>query len=72
MTWSSKHKVKLLFDGQYRNATLEVEQTSVQPCATHVKPPIDGGTEKAEQENAITALTSLGMMEEKREGLLPV
>lgn len=33
MTWSSKHKVQLLFDSQYGNATLEVGQNQVQ-CAT--------------------------------------
>ncbi|CAN8184966.1 unnamed protein product [Coccothraustes coccothraustes] len=33
MTWSSKHKGKLLFDGRYGNATLEVEQNLVQYAA---------------------------------------
>lgn len=43
----------------------------MQPCPTQVKPPIQSGTEKAGQEDAITALTSPGMMEEKKEGSLP-
>lgn len=43
----------------------------MQPYPTHVGPPMHGETEKAEQEGAITALTSPGMMEEKKEGSLP-
>lgn len=77
MTRSSKHKVQLLFDGQYGNATLVTMGSEAEPGAVcnhvqHVKPPIHGGTEKAEQEGAITALTSPGMMEKKKEESLPL